>query len=138
VKLLVDTSALLALMVAKDQHHAAAVRLVQAQPRTRFLLTNLILAEVVTRLRARAGAARAADAGRRLLASTRYDVIFADAVLTERALDRMTQFDDKALSLTDCVSFEVMDRLALPAAFTFDRDFRDCGYRMVPAPAVQR
>ena len=30
------------------------------------------------------------------------------------------------------VSFEVMDRLALPAAFTFDRNFRDCGYRMVP------
>jgi predicted nucleic acid-binding protein len=44
----------------------------------------------------------------------------------------MTHFDDKALSLTDCVSFEVVDRLALPTAFTFDRDFLDCGYRMVP------
>ena len=137
MKLLVDTSALLALMVAKDQHHAAAVRLVESQPGTRFLLTNLILAEVVTRLRARASAERAADAGRRLLASTRYDVVFADAAITERALDRMTQFSDKALSLTDCVSFEVMDRLAIPAAFAFDRDFRDCGYRMVPGSAAQ-
>lgn len=133
MKLLVDTGALLALMMANDQHHAAAVRFVQTEPRMRFLLTNLILAEVVTRLRARAGARRAADAGRKLLASSRYDVIFVDAALTERALDRMEQFDDKALSLTDCVSFEVMDRLVLPAAFAFDRDFRDCGYRMMPA-----
>lgn len=138
MKLLVDTGALLALMMAKDQHHAAAVRFVQTQPRTRFLLTNLILAEVVTRLRVRAGAERAADAGRRLLSSPRYDVIFVDAALTERALGRMAQFDDKVLSLTDCVSFEVMDRLALPAAFAFDRDFRDCGYRMAPAPDPDR
>jgi predicted nucleic acid-binding protein len=46
----------------------------------------------------------------------------------------MEQFSDKVLSLTDCVSFEVMDRLALPEAFAFDRDFRDCGYQMVPTP----
>ncbi len=136
MKLLVDTGALLALMMAKDQHHAAAVRFVQTQPRTRFLLTNLILAEVVTRLRVRAGADRAADVGRRLLSSPRYDVIFVDAALTERALGRMAQFDDKLL--TDCVSFEVMDRLALPAAFAFDRDFRDYGYQMDPAPDADR
>ena len=48
------------------------------------------------------------------------------------ALTRMEQFHDKRLSLTDCVSFELMDRFRLPAAFTFDRDFRDCGYRMLP------
>lgn len=48
------------------------------------------------------------------------------------ALDRLERFHDKRLSLTDCVSFELMDRFGLEAAFTFDRDFRDCGYRMVP------
>jgi uncharacterized protein len=134
VKFLVDTGALLALMVKQDRHHEAAARFVRANPRARFILTNLILSELVTRLRARAGAERAADAGRRLLSSGRYDVVFADAAVTDRALDRMEQFSDKVLSLTDCVSFEVMDRLALPAAFAFDRDFRDCGYQMVPAP----
>jgi len=39
---------------------------------------------------------------------------------------------DKRLSLADCASFELIDRLGLTAAFSFDRDFRDCGYRMVP------
>jgi predicted nucleic acid-binding protein len=132
VKLLVDTGALLALMLANDRHHPAAIGFVRAHPHTRFLLTNLILAEVVTRLRARSDAARAAGAGHSLLASRRYEVVFADAPMTERALARMEQLHDKTLSLTDCVSFEIMDRLGLPAAFAFDRDFRDCGYRMLP------
>lgn len=138
MKLLVDSGALLALMIADDRHHPAAAEFVRRHPRTRFLLTNLILAEVVTRLRARAGALRAVDAGRRLLASARYDVVFVNAAITERALERMRQFEDKRLSLTDCVSFDVMDRLQLPAAFAFDRDFRDCGYAMVPEPGRGR
>jgi len=48
------------------------------------------------------------------------------------ALDRMARFSDKRLSLTDCASFELMERLGLDSAFAFDLDFRDCGYRMVP------
>lgn len=130
--LLADTSALLALMLADDRHHAAAARFVRNQPPPRFLVTNLILAEVVTRLRARAGASKAAEAGRRLLASARYEVLFVDEGLTQSGLARLEQFADKRLSLTDCVSFEVMDHFRLPAAFAFDSDFRDCGYRMLP------
>jgi predicted nucleic acid-binding protein len=44
----------------------------------------------------------------------------------------MRRFDDKRLSFTDCTSFEVMTRLKLEAAFSFDHDFRDCGFSMVP------
>jgi predicted nucleic acid-binding protein len=44
----------------------------------------------------------------------------------------MARFGDKRLSLADCASFELMERLGLSAAFSFDRDFRDCGYRMLP------
>ena len=58
--------------------------------------------------------------------------MFVDAPLVDRALARMEQYADKRLSLTDCASFELIDRLGLDGAFAFDRDFRDCGYRMVP------
>jgi hypothetical protein len=95
------------------------------------------LAETVTRLRARADARLAATAGRSLLGSRRYEVVFVDAPLVTSALARLEQFGDKPLSLTDCVSFEVMDRLGLTTAFAFDRDFRDCGYDMVPAERDQ-
>lgn len=67
-----------------------------------------------------------------LLGSRRYEVLFADVRLVGSALGRMAQYGDKRLSPTDCVSFEVMDQLGLSTAFTFDRDFRDCGYDVVP------
>ena len=44
----------------------------------------------------------------------------------------LERFADKRLSLTDCTSMALMRRLGLEAAFTFDRDFRDCGFAMVP------
>ena len=132
MKMLIDTGALLALALKNDRHHERARAFLAKHPHVRFVLTDLILVETVTRLRARADASRAAAAGRSLLAGTRYEVVFADAPLVTSALARMDQFDDKLLSLTDCVSFELMDRLGLEAAFAFDDDFRECGYRMSP------
>ena len=61
MKVLVDTSALLALAFPDDRHHQAAVAFVRAHPQARLVLTELILAEVATRIRARAGAPRAVD-----------------------------------------------------------------------------
>lgn len=132
MKMLVDTSALLAFLLKDDRHHRAAVEFVRQQPARRFVLTNLVLSEVVTRMRARADAGRAAAAGRSLLDAQRYEVVFVDAPLMRSALARLEQFDDKRLSVTDCASFELMDRLGLGAAFTFDADFRHCGYEMRP------
>jgi predicted nucleic acid-binding protein len=59
-------------------------------------------------------------------------LILVDVDLILGALARMERYGDKRLSLTDCASFELMERLGIDAAFTFDRDFRDCGYRTVP------
>jgi predicted nucleic acid-binding protein len=132
MKLLADTSALLALAFPDDRHHAAAVAFLREHPGARLVLTELILAEVATRIRARAGAARAVAAARSLLDSRRYELVFVDSDLVRAGLDLMARFADKRLSLTDCASFELMDRLGLESAFAFDSDFRDCGYRMVP------
>ena len=132
MKLLVDTSALVALLLRRDRHHRAAVEFVRANPHARFILTELVLAETVTIVRARAGAARAAAIARDLLASRRYDLLLLERDVVSGAIDRMERFADKRLSFTDCASFETMSRLGLRAAFSFDRDFRDCGHAMVP------
>ena len=132
MKVLVDTSALLALAFPDDRHHQAAVAFVRAHPQARLVLTELILAEVATRIRARAGAPRAVAVARSLFESRRYELLFVDGDVVRGALDLMARFADKRLSLTDCTSFALMDRLGLESAFAFDTDFRDCGYRMVP------
>lgn len=133
MRLLADTGTLLAYLLKKDQHHRDAVSFVRRHPDARFVLTDLILSELLTRLRARAGAPQAAAVGRSLLDSRRYSVLFVDVPLLRSGLARMEQYADKPLSLPDCVSFEVIDRLALDGAFAFDRDFRECGYRTFPA-----
>jgi predicted nucleic acid-binding protein len=132
VKLLADTSALLALYIRDDRNHRAAAEFVRQNARARFLMTDLVLSETVARLRARASAERAVAVAEDLLHSRRYEVLFVDARIVAGALRRMTRFADRRLSLPDCASFEVMEELGLATAFTFDRDFRDCGYQMVP------
>lgn len=135
MKLLADASGLLALLLPDDRNHRAAAEFLRAAPRARFLLSEMILGEVVTRLAARAGPRRAAEAARALLASRRYQVLFLDLELVAEAVAQLERFADKRLSLTDCASFVLMTRLGIDAAFTFDQDFRDCGFAMVPQPA---
>lgn len=132
MKVLADTSALLALYVADDANHRRAEAFVREHPQARYVLTELILAEVATRLRVLAGADRASSVALSLLDSRRYEVLFTDEGLVRGALAKMSRFADKRLSVTDGASFEVMDRLGLRDAFSFDRDFRDCGYGMLP------
>ena len=132
MKLLADSSAILALVLSKDRNHVRAVAFVRDNPQTRFVVTELVLAEVATRMRARAGAERAVAVARSLLDSRRYELVLVDVEVLRGAIDRMARLADKRLSLTDCASFELMEGLGLDSAFTFDRDFRDCGYRMLP------
>jgi predicted nucleic acid-binding protein len=132
LKLLADTGALIALFNRRDEHHTAAAAFVRTEAKSRFVLTDLILSETVTRLRARSDAARAADVGVALLSSRRYEVLFVDTLLLEAGLATLRQFSDKRLSLVDAVSFAVLRTIALDGAFTFDRDFRDCGFKTFP------
>ena len=138
MKLLADTGALLALFNPQDQLHRQARQFIRQAQGVRFVLTELIVSETVTRLRSRLDAARAADVGTALLRSRRYEVIFVDARLVEAGLGEIRRFADKRLSLADAVSFAVIRDLALDGAFTFDRDFGACGFVMHPSLATSR
>jgi predicted nucleic acid-binding protein len=41
-------------------------------------------------------------------------------------------YDDKDFSLTDSISFAVMQRVGIQTAFTFDRDFAQFDFATVP------
>ena len=135
MKLLADTSALLALLLREDENHAAASRFARESSGgrgARLVMTDLIVAELATRLRARAGAARAVAVTREILLNPRCELYFLDSALLDGAIARMERYADKRLSLADCASFELIDHLGLDAAFTFDADFRACGFDTVP------
>ena len=55
-------------------------------------------------------------------------MLFVDGPLVEEGLANLRRFADKRLTLVDAVSFAVITSLRLDGSFTFDRDFRDCGF----------
>jgi predicted nucleic acid-binding protein len=132
IRLLADTSTLLAHVLRDDQNHRSAETFLLDNRQARFVITDLVLAELATRIRARSDAATAVRIADALLLSPRFEIVFLGKELLRGALARMSRFSDKRLSLTDCASFEIMDRLGLQSAFTFDCDFQDCGYKMLP------
>lgn len=50
----------------------------------------------------------------------------------QAALDLIARYRDKSFSLTDATSFVVMERLGITHAFSFDDDFRQYGWTVLP------
>jgi len=59
-------------------------------------------------------------------------IVWVDEDVTNAAVDRwLRRYRDRILSLTDAVSFEVMQREGLQDAFAFDEDFERVGFTVV-------
>jgi len=52
-----------------------------------------------------------------------------DEELFRAGWDYFQQHQDKDYSLTDCISFVVMEKLKIETAFAFDRHFVQAGFR---------
>ncbi len=95
------------------------------------MTTDLVVAETQLLLARRIGPASAHDFTRRILARPER-IVWNDGPTTTEALAWLDRFSDRPLSLTDAVSFAVMDRRGIREAFSFDRDFEDAGFAMMP------
>lgn len=58
-------------------------------------------------------------------------VVRVSAEDEERARAIIFQYDDKDFSLTDALSFAVMERLRIRAALSFDRNFAQYGFQLL-------
>lgn len=130
----VDTGYLLALEIANDQHHQAAVqhwqRIVTTIPP--LVTTSYVFDEVVTFFNSRGHHAKAVQIGNDLLRSASLQLIHVDERLFYEGWTYLQQHQDKDYSLTDRISFVVMQRLSISTAFAFDRHFAQAGFTKVP------
>jgi len=133
-RVLIDTSAYYALADPQDAHHSAAAVIIERLARessVRIFTTNFIIAETHALLLARRGRAVA----RRVLleidqsATTVVRVSTADE---SHAREIIFRYEDKDFSLTDALSFTVMERFHMNQAFTFDRSFAQYGLAVLP------
>jgi uncharacterized protein len=129
----VDTSALLAILDARDPNHDRAVELLKASLKGDDLFThNYIHVEAEQLVRRRLGAEAAARLLDELLPALQ--TLWVDEDIHAEALQALAG-KGRASSLVDQVSFVVMRRLNLETALAFDADFEREGYGQ---PAIER
>lgn len=131
-RILVDTSAVYALVDRSDRWHATARAALDdiKKARTEPVLTNFILAECHALLLARLGAPLA----RSWLTSNVWSVQRITVDDEARAIAIIARYTDKSFSYADATSFAVMERLGLRRAFAFDPHFRQYGFQVVGLP----
>ena len=133
-RVLVDASAYFALLDQDDANHAQARtishRLIAES--WRLFTTSFVLAETHALLLNRLSQ-EVATRFLRDMAHSPTTLVWVTPADVERGKAIIDQYEDKDFSLTDATSFAVMERLRVPAAFTFDRHFAQYGLTVLTA-----
>lgn len=110
-----------------DQHHAKVVAAAR-QLRSDLLTTEWILAEFADALAESASRRLVPQFIRDLEADSKVKIIRADTELFQRGLQLYQARPDKDWSLTDCISFVVMEDEGVREALTGDEHFGQAGF----------
>jgi predicted nucleic acid-binding protein len=122
----VDTGAFFAANVAQDADYVAA-RAFLAANQEPLVTTDYVVAELLTLLRARGQNRRAFVVGRQLLEERACHIEWVTETDVIEAWRVFQAYQDKQWSFVDCVSYAVIQRLAIQKAFAFDEHFRQFG-----------
>jgi len=131
VTLFVDTSALYALMDRDDFNHERARRFwIELSPDEPLLTHDYVLVETSALVQRRLGI----EALQTLLDELTLPIstVFVDRVMHDAAVSGVLNARVRQVSLVDVVSFEVMRRAGVRAAFTFDDHFAQFGFELRP------
>lgn len=125
-----DTSALFALLVYDDYMHIRARLNFEhfVQSNTRLLTSSYVLLETLTLLQRRVSLEAVWDFSRKIVPVL--DFVWVDEGWHSRAMQRLHVERNRSVSLTDCLSFEIMEAREITTAFTFDRHFTERGFEM--------
>jgi predicted nucleic acid-binding protein len=129
-----DTGYVLALELSNDQNHRVAAKHWRSMKKRLppLVTTSYVFDEVVTYFNSRGYHAKAVEVGNRLLTSPSVQFVQVDEGLFREGWRYFQQHQDKDYSLTDCISFVVMKRFGIEAAFAFDQHFVQAGFKKVP------
>jgi predicted nucleic acid-binding protein len=136
-----DSSYWMALSRKRDQYNRHAVAWNQFVIRTKSIIvtTEAVLWEWLNAFSDASTRAVAAEGYRRAHADARIEVVPFEPELIDSAVDLYRMRPDKSWSLTDCLSFVVMERRQLTEALTTDRHFEQAGMKamMLQQPALR-
>ncbi len=125
--ILIDTAFVLALTDTRDRNHARAMQLAQEYDNASMIITDAVLLEIGAAL-AYAFRKQAVQIIEEFQSSPHVDIVHLSAELFEQAFQLFKKSQDKEWSLTDCVSFVVMQQRGISQALTFDHHFQQAGF----------
>ena len=128
-----DTSFWIALSSRRDQYHSQALTWHAAvmQAGSKIVTTEAILWEWLNALADASTRSVAAEGYRRAHADSRVEVVPFEPELSAAAVSLFGSRTDKDWSLTDCLSFVVMQRRGIAEALTTDHHFEQAGLKAV-------
>lgn len=124
-----DSFYFLAILNPRDSAHGQAILLSEELSGRPLLTTEAVLLEVADALCRPPAREGTADYLRHLRVSSTVTVIPGGEELFEEGLDLYEARSDKNWSLTDCISFVVMEREGVTEALTGDRQFAQAGFQ---------
>lgn len=130
-----DTAYAIALTSASDEFHLRAVALAEEleASATRLITTWAVLLEIgnaLSRVQYRHAAIQLLTS---LCTDPSVEILPLSDRLLEQALQLYSARQDKEWSLTDCISFVVMQERDMPYALTTDEHFQQAGFRALCA-----
>jgi predicted nucleic acid-binding protein len=129
-RLFADTSFLVACVSPRDQNHDAALAAVR-DSESRIVVTEFVLLEFANALSSAAARNRVVDFWSLIRQDPLVEVVPISVELLRLGLDLFARRDDKDWSLTDCISFVVMEDYGLTEALTADHHFEQAGFSVL-------
>ena len=126
----VDTSFYIAIVNPRDALHSLADEIAKSKHRD-MLTTEYVLVEVGNWLCNSDNRQVAVELIRSCLDDPRTLVIPGSRKVFLQGLDLYARRQDKKWSLTDCISFEVMQWNKIEEVFSTDRHFRQAGFQLL-------
>lgn len=129
-----DTGYIIALETSDNQHHDEAINHWQELTKSLppLVTTSYVFDEVVTFFNSRNRHAKALEVGNRLINSPSVQFIQVDEALFYEGWQYFKKHTDKLYSLTDFISFVVMEEHGIQTALTFDRNFVQAKFQKLP------
>ena len=126
--------AFLAIEDSSDNHHQKAISFWKAllEKKNQVVTTDYVLDETYTIIRIRAGHKFAVEFGEETRRSKIIKIIHITPGIIDNAWKVFKKYQDKDFSFTDCTSFVAMKENKIESAFSFDKNFTQYGFKILP------
>lgn len=122
----VDTSYFIAIANRRDQWHNRAMAAANAGEN--YITSSLVINETISLLQARRAQGAALQFLIQIRANRSVQIVYPDPVLQTLGWDQFQRWGGIGANAVDCVSFAIMERMAIRRVLTFDVHFEVAGF----------